>query len=744
MENHQSPPPTVPKRKRKRLNFACNHCRERKIRCDEGQPSCHSCLAAGIPCVTTDKRRPGAEVERRTAGSPRQIHMGSKKVTLIHVDEIEPLHGPARFKRVRTLSPALSTYSDDTDHLTPVSATPGDVDDNNLLPPSALDPPAEDESGRYGGLLPLVPRLRDIGTLETLTGWLDLAFYRLGVHRRLRAGLGGSESGTEQRPPVVLSLVPPALPALDLCHATVNVYFSTINQAFPILDLPTVRGWVGSASKSGSSGPEGQTGDIMSILQLRLVLVLGSLNCHGTCALESEQMAEYVSYCQSMLGHVLSTRSLEAVQYVLMLAIALGQRDQISSSWHITTLCVSMAQSMGLHRRRKPSRQDPSPVDEQEEELRRRTWWSIYSFEKLFAFEFGRPSSIRDSDCDQAEPVSLVPASSSQEGGWSFRILTSFARLLSQINDAGIRSQSREERTSPGNFEVFLRRKLKLIGKSMYLLTRWAETVPDRMRPRFDLMCSRDEYPLASFISIHYNNALMLLSRNSFLVSTEAIRKTVEMYTAGKPWSSIMENGSTVAANAARTMIKMLVDGHEQGAAPVLSTLAPSLHAVYVLAIHLLAMPGSRLASWDLDHGVDYVKRLYDKHHSDKEIHRILESLMNLVDATIQAAKPKTGSQQTNNVFSGEASRSLNRLPTDNELTTVDQSNASVTAAVPLQSAPAADSLRTEPLEMTGGVTGNTDVRDSLWPVDTASDMGWGWDDFGQVFDLNFGGSIAS
>ncbi|TLD14966.1 hypothetical protein PspLS_10838 [Pyricularia sp. CBS 133598] len=705
MENHQSPP-TIPKRKRKRLNFACNHCRERKIRCDEGQPSCHSCLAAGVPCVTTDKRRPGAEVERRTAGSPRQVDMALKKATPIEVDNLEPFSGSAKSKRVRTLSPALSIYSDDTDHLTPVSATPGDVDDNNsnLAPPSALDPPAEDASGRYGGLLPLVPRLRGIGTLETLTGWLDLAFYRLGVHRQLRAGHGGSEPGVGKLPPIVLSLVPPALPAPDFCHAAVKLYFSTINQVFPMLDSLTVRGWVEAASKSG---PEAQPRDVVSVLPLRLVLILGSMGANDACGLNSEQITQYMSYCQSMLGHVLSTRSLEAVRYVLMLAMALGQRDQVSSAWHATTLCVSMAQSMGLHRRRRPSRQDPSPVDEQEEEIRRRTWWSIYCFEKLFAFEFGRPSSIRDSDCDQAEPSSLAPPSSSQEGGWSFRILTSFARLLSQINNAGIRSQSREERTCLGNFELLLRRKLNLIGKSMYLLTRWAETVPDRMRP-------------------------------SFLVSTEAIRKTVELYTMGKPWSSIMENGSTVAANAARTIIKLLVDSHEQCRAPVLSTLAPSLHAVYVLAIHLLAIPGSRLASWDLDHGVDYAKRFYEKHHSDRCIHITLASLMDLVNAAVQEAKSKTGSGHTNGGFFRETPRSYDKLPTD-EPTRVEHPSASATAGVSLQSACSADPLRTEPLDTTGGGTGNAEPRDALWPVDTASDMGWGWDDFGQVFDLSFG-----
>ncbi|CCF38462.1 hypothetical protein CH063_09547, partial [Colletotrichum higginsianum] len=36
--------------KRRRINYACNYCRNRKTRCDEQKPSCRACIAAGIEC----------------------------------------------------------------------------------------------------------------------------------------------------------------------------------------------------------------------------------------------------------------------------------------------------------------------------------------------------------------------------------------------------------------------------------------------------------------------------------------------------------------------------------------------------------------------------------------------------------------------------------------------------------------------------------------------------------------------
>lgn len=501
---------TPPRRppKRKRLNFACNYCRARKTRCDERKPSCHSCLAAGVRCVTMDKRRPGADVERRTAGSPRPfpvVYDDSSPVEDFSpgggrsggIAPPPPPRGPLADRRASsTTTTALSEYSAELDPLTPASGR-GTTDATE-----GLDPPAEDAAGRYAGLLPFIPRLRGSNTLEVLTAWLDLAFYRLGLPQRFGPGLGtppwSDEGGGAG--PIALSLAVPALPPPADCEGAIASYLEKIDPVFPVLDASTARATCRAAAASGPLVLV-QSGGLMPLLQLYLVLVMGSST--SAVSPEPDRSTTYIKFCKTMLGHIMPVQTLEAVQCVFLLALALWLSDQISSSWPVTTLCVSMAQALGIHRQPLASRRSPAHQDPEDEERRRRTWWSIYSFEKLFAFEFGRQSSIRDAECNQPEPT----APSDPSVAWSFHVLTGFARLLSQINEAGIRIRIREEQASESAIESVIEDKIRLTGETVYLLMQWADDVPERLRPRSDLICSREEFPLASFISIHYNNA---------------------------------------------------------------------------------------------------------------------------------------------------------------------------------------------------------------------------------------------
>ncbi|KAH7178960.1 uncharacterized protein B0J16DRAFT_402285 [Fusarium flagelliforme] len=50
---------------RARLSLACDPCRRRKVRCDEGQPKCRNCTSRGDDCTTSDLRRPNAPMAKR-------------------------------------------------------------------------------------------------------------------------------------------------------------------------------------------------------------------------------------------------------------------------------------------------------------------------------------------------------------------------------------------------------------------------------------------------------------------------------------------------------------------------------------------------------------------------------------------------------------------------------------------------------------------------------------------------------
>ncbi|KAI7827879.1 hypothetical protein BX661DRAFT_129831, partial [Kickxella alabastrina] len=42
---------------RKRLSLACTTCRQRKVKCDGGRPSCRTCAKFNWPCVYQPSNR---------------------------------------------------------------------------------------------------------------------------------------------------------------------------------------------------------------------------------------------------------------------------------------------------------------------------------------------------------------------------------------------------------------------------------------------------------------------------------------------------------------------------------------------------------------------------------------------------------------------------------------------------------------------------------------------------------------
>ncbi|KAK7413276.1 hypothetical protein QQX98_007864 [Neonectria punicea] len=586
--------------KRRRLNFACNYCRARKTRCDEQVPSCHACIVAGVECITTNRRQPGVQVERRGAGPrPGQTQPDS---TTSQVD--------AQARRSVSQSDGGSSMWANNP-LTPVSTggnTQGEFWRLNEQPPGSHREPATepDEGSRFVGRLPLVPRIGGSNTLELLTGWLDLAFFRLGVKLNFSTIFELGNDGVEtMAASIPVSIVPPSLPSSEESHRLVEEYFASVNPLFPLLEVDSVIKELQTALGKGREECLSNASTSLSMLVLYLVLAIASLER----ADDIGRAASYTEFCKSMLGQVIGCHSVTAVQIVFLLSLALRWQDKLQSSWSMLALCVSMAQALGFHLQRSPWRSisssslsaaaAPSTVLPELYEVARRTWWSIYAFDKLSAFEFGRPSTIRDSDCDQVSPKPGTTDAPNKPN--LFCMVTSLAQVLSDINEKSIRNRNQEERSSPQSLETAIDRKVQETGEMVLSLMNWADGLPEGYRSRLDLVTDMITFPQAAFISVQYHNALLILLRNSFLISEDAIREILEKRAVGQPWEHVVRNGQMIAANAARSIVRLLVEGADQGLRPVFSTSAAPLHALYVLAVHLITHPGSRLVNSDLD-----------------------------------------------------------------------------------------------------------------------------------------------
>ncbi|KAH8602377.1 fungal-specific transcription factor domain-containing protein [Bisporella sp. PMI_857] len=697
-------------KKRKRLNFACNYCRSKKARCDEQKPACRACLLAGIECVTTDKRRPGVEVVRKTAGSPNHL------ATVTRASE--PLvSGPARTSDESSTSIA-SPANSGTQIVTPEwelhsNALTRDRDGSHRKQSTI----GQDVQRPFSGPLPMLPRIRGHNTQEILTGWLALAFYRLGIPCNFNSTLG-LESDHPPAPFPTLAL--PHIPLLQICNEIADSYFDSINRIYPILDRATVKETFDDIAVLGVTGYV-QPGTLSRLLIAYLVLALGSHDDNGTS--ESGELASaYISFCETMLGNVISWASLEAVQIIFMLSMSLRLRDRIASAWPIMGLCVSMAQSLGLNRRRVSTRRSPEGIDDQTENARWRTWWSVYSYEKLFAFELGRPSTIKDIECDQLDPDPVRNI----DGDPNFpHIVISLARTLSQISRMSIRVRNQEEMADHNNLEDAIKEKVNTSGETVLLLMHWADGLPEGFRPRSDLICNPSQFPVASFISIQFHSALIMIMRNSFLVSEEATRMAVQQYVTGKPWDFLIRNGQTLAANSARSIIKLLIEGHDRGSAPVASTPAAPLQALYVLSVHLITHPTSRLSNTDLTlihNAADFARAQYEKFTSNRKLHHVLQVLDQRVNHIISAAKSQAAQQ------SSVSQGARNSETSPSSVHSVENRTFNVETA---------PSFMTVPQAQQSALVDSTAIPlgDVAWSPSLADEIGWDWGDFSQLFN---------
>ena len=95
---------------------------------------------------------------------------------------------------------------------------------------------------------------------------------------------------------------------------------------------------------------------------------------------------------QNILFQVIDSTSLSNIQALLLVQLYRHNSCERNSSWMLLGCACRMAISLGIHRDGATGGFDPI-----ERELRRRVWWTMYSFEQQLALTLGRPSAIPES-----------------------------------------------------------------------------------------------------------------------------------------------------------------------------------------------------------------------------------------------------------------------------------------------------------------------------------------------------------
>lgn len=455
-----------------------------KTKCDGQKPDCQACVLAGISCITTDKRRPGTCVERKEASKHAHgVFLGGSNPNratpkLLRPAALTPLPLQSCFDPLENPSASpiptgsrVPSFTENANHPLSLAATSSS---NSHVPSHTTTTTLDASTAQqvcvqarllktFEGKLPMVPRIRGQDSLQILIGWLDLAFYRLGVSQQVRSFIELRDSPPpKQAFPFSMDL--PPLPEPEVRCQVVQQYFQYSNTIFAALNPNSI-----NAILDDTKSPQEfvQNGQLPSLLLMYLLICIGSFN---SSLLSSDVVSDYIAFCTSTLGHIMGRQSFDGVQIVFLLSICPKCQDQSVSAWHMLGLCVSTARTLGLHRssslRRQPLTLTASITIKDEQRL----WWAIYSFEKLFAFDVGRESIMYDADCDQPKPATVWGGACS---GSDFPgLVISLPTVLSQISKRCFRSTHEEEAVDGGAIESAFAVKKRTTRKTVLLLTR--------------------------------------------------------------------------------------------------------------------------------------------------------------------------------------------------------------------------------------------------------------------------------
>lgn len=486
--------------KRRRINFACNYCRNRKTRCDEQKPSCMACIAAGVECVTTDRRRPGVEVSRRetqrrtsqasvsslpTPTSSRRLHSspGSRTNVGLGVDHVDDT------PRAEISSPPGGRLSNDSD----LRNTPGHTTQSNgafSMTSTWIedDEARSDDPGRtkFQGKLPVFLPCRGSNSVEILADWLDLASRRLGLNHRCGLPSSPGKQAPLRQNALFLSSEPRHFPPMDTSRLLVARFFDGINVLFPIVSRNQCEEDIGMALELGPR----------AFAEARGIAVLAQMYAIWAIGFAAEPRVdrvfdprEYLDYCKTLLGHLVVFNSVENVRAIVLLAVCLNIYDDCAGACNTLNIGVSMAMTMGLHRpwseRRRGIPSRPDTVSDDDE--RRRLWMGIYAYEKLLSFELSRSSLVHDEDCHPL-PVHDLATNTNCDTPVNrkvFTVILDLARHLGEIGRKSVIVSRKEDHVSGHELQAVITEKVQTVAESQLLLTRWVEGVPEELRSVF-------------------------------------------------------------------------------------------------------------------------------------------------------------------------------------------------------------------------------------------------------------------
>ncbi|KAF9261614.1 hypothetical protein L218DRAFT_980783 [Marasmius fiardii PR-910] len=450
-QNGSSSTSNILKERRFKLSRACDRCRRRRIKCDEGHP-CQACLAANSPCTFEEPgKRTHPHKSKRTATLEDRMHHLETLIQAIPPAVFAAGGNSATLNSLKSLLPDGSAPPPHASKTYPLGIPPPSLHVFPLTNPSThFTPPLSPDEQRTS---PTTTFQSLMGSLngstnsmnpeqlgeevskmsisdsylytddEGYTRWQGetsgLPFLDLLIARRVPETAEPTDTSSPS-PPVLHPSEPTWFPNRtlrrmdinpqtlwrmitthippDLMDSLVQCYLSTSYYILPFLHVPTFLADYGNPQKWGEPG-------FASFIVAICCLASRHVDDPRARTTPQNGISAGTKWFE-LLGQLrilpISDRpTLYTIQTDLVAAVYAVGLGRLSRAAALLSEAITISVDAGLHR----SSDTYDLFDPIEDEVRKRTFWCVYVWDKQLSAHFGRPPIIRLKDCDVSEPA---------------------------------------------------------------------------------------------------------------------------------------------------------------------------------------------------------------------------------------------------------------------------------------------------------------------------------------------------
>ncbi|KAL4985608.1 fungal-specific transcription factor domain-containing protein [Aspergillus falconensis] len=464
-----------------RVSSACERCRRHKTRCDPFRP-CSLCVRAQVHCRPLPISRPRRDTARISKSAPRRQSASSPAVPATH--------GPG--------TPSQHAERDRDEHHTDGPDPSRRIEYGE----------AESTMGIAQKIVRLDRQLIDEHATSAIPGYQAST----NISNRRTAAIG-------QRLPIS-SVLGQALPSTEIIYSLLEDYFDAVHWFSLAIYEPTFR-------RNLNSIADGLAYSSQKPFLILLAVVLG-MGAWYRSQKEPRELTdnddwrrmstELLKLVESHLIELMDQPSVTAAQVLILFGSYCVYHGRPNLSFSILGATIRISQAVGLHR-------EPSRGTFEDNEERKRVWWTIYTWDRFASITYGRPLGINDRDCNISSPADTwenpyFVAPLAEQGH-----TICYSAYQRELNRLYLMASSALEvifgsRTSGSSKDLAGDAYHALVKEATRKLHRWRDELPDNLTLNLEEDFQPDNGPSARAhalqslsLQLTYDNILIVLHR---------------------------------------------------------------------------------------------------------------------------------------------------------------------------------------------------------------------------------------